>query len=238
MQQYSGQQMPGRSSAHQLQPGEAASAARQASAAGWPPDRASGPYPAHDPSAEDDALEDDALEDDALAVPWAGALADEEEDADATMAFPAANMRAAGHPAPPETAEEWEATSFTLSPRKAAGVSYLFWWVSGLVVYFNERHNTYVRFHAVQSILLTGSLTVFAVLAYIASNLLGDVYLNTRQHVFSTLATGVALLSFFAIAILWLAPMIAAFSGEEMRLPIVGEYAERYAALPPQSPTR
>jgi uncharacterized membrane protein len=127
----------------------------------------------------------------------------------------------------------WGTTTLTLGPRTAAGSSYLFWWISGLVVYFNERENKFVRFHAVQSILLTGALTVFGVLAYIASSLLGDVYLSTHQAAFKHLSIGVGLLAFFAIVMLWVAPMIAAFSGEWLRLPIVGDYAERYAALPP-----
>lgn len=135
-------------------------------------------------------------------------------------------------PASPTTegAPNWGPTMLTIGPQMAAGLSYLFWWISGLVIFFNERHNRYVRFHAIQAVLLTAALTVLSVLAYVASNLLFDVYANTHQRVFQTLGQGIALLTFFVVVMLWLAPMIAAWSGAYLRLPILGDYAERYAA--------
>lgn len=134
----------------------------------------------------------------------------------------------AGSGAPPD----WGTTTLRLGPRLAAGLSYLLWWISGLVVYFNERENRYVRFHAVQAILLTSVLTIGGVIAYIISSLLGDAYANTHQLAFRHLSIGVGLLAAFGILILWLAPMIAAWSGEYLRLPILGRYAERFAAVP------
>lgn len=122
--------------------------------------------------------------------------------------------------------------SVYVGPHMIAAASYIFWWISGLLVYFNERRNRFVRFHAVQSILLTGTLTIFGVLAYVVSNLLFDVSLITRQRVFATLGQGLGLLAFFLILMLWLAPMIAAWSGAYLRLPIIGDYAERFAAIP------
>lgn len=137
--------------------------------------------------------------------------------------------------APWTVAPSWGASSLS-APNTLAGLSYLFWWVSGLIVYFNERRNRFVRFHAVQSILLTGALTVASVLLYILAELSGDLAAATRQPAFAHVGQGLALLGFFAIIALWLAPMIAAWSGHHLRLPIVGAYAERYAAPPRESP--
>lgn len=136
--------------------------------------------------------------------------------------------------APWTAASSWGASSLN-TPNTLAGVSYLLWWVTGLWVYFNERHNRFVRFHAVQSILLTGALTVVSVALYILWELSGDVALATHQPAFAHLGQGVALLGFLGVAGLWLGPMIAAWSGHHLRLPIVGAYAERYAA-PPREP--
>lgn len=138
-------------------------------------------------------------------------------------------------PSAPRVAPEeiWGPTTLTLGPHTAAGVSYLFWWISGLVIYFNERRNRFVRFHAVQSILLTGALTVFGVLAYVLANVLSDVAINTHQPIFLHLGQGIALLTFLAIAFAWLGTMIAAWSGNELVLPLVGAYAERFAEIPP-----
>jgi uncharacterized membrane protein len=131
-------------------------------------------------------------------------------------------------------ASTWGASSLN-APNTLAGLSYLFWWVSGLMVYFNERHNRFVRFHAVQSILLTGALTVASVLLYMLWELSGDLSVATHQPAWAHLGQGIALLGFLLVVGIWLAAMIAAWSGHHLRLPIVGAYAERYAA-PPREP--
>lgn len=136
--------------------------------------------------------------------------------------------------APWHTASSWGATTFVITAETAAGFSYLFWWVSGLLVYFNERENRYVRFHAVQSILLTGALSVFSVIAFTIAAVLNDVFVSTQQHVWQTLCVGVIALSLLIILLPWLAAMIAAWTGTYLQLPIIGDYAERFAAPPIQ----
>lgn len=136
--------------------------------------------------------------------------------------------------APWHTASSWGATTFVITAETAAGFSYLFWWVSGLLVYFNERENRYVRFHAVQSILLTGVLSVFSVIAFTIAALFNDQFMSTHQHVWQTLSVGTVLLSLIVVVLPWLGAMIAAFTGTYLQLPIVGDYAERFAAPPIQ----
>lgn len=138
---------------------------------------------------------------------------------------------------PWEASSSWGATTLTIQANTAAGASYLFWWVSGMLIYFNERHNRFVRFHAMQSILLTGAMTVFSVLAYILAALCGDMYQATGFAVYRTLGTGIAALAVVLVVIPWFLAMIAAWSGNYMRLPIVGTYAERYSAPPLNPPT-
>lgn len=136
--------------------------------------------------------------------------------------------------APWTVASSWGASSLN-TPNTLAGFSYVLWWVTGLLVYFNERHNRYVRFHAVQSILLTGLLTVASVVFYILSELSGDLAAATHQPAYAHLGQGIALLGYLLIIAIWLGVMIAAWSGHRLRLPIVGAYAERYSA-PPREP--
>lgn len=137
--------------------------------------------------------------------------------------------------APWTVASSWGASSLN-TPNTLAGASYLFWWVSGLWVYFNERQNRYVRFHAVQSILLTGALTVASVFLYMLWELSGDLASATQQPAYAHAGQGLALLGVFGVVALWLTPMIAAWSGHHLRLPIIAGYAERYAA-PPREPS-
>src|SRR5262249_51940820 len=124
----------------------------------------------------------------------------------------------------------WGPTTITITANTAAGFSYLFWWVSGALVYFNERRNRFVRFHAVQSIMLTGVMSIFSVLAYIIAALFNDVFLNTHQRIWQTLSVGTVVLAALFVLVPWFMTMIAAWSGTYLRLPIVGDYAERYAS--------
>jgi len=136
--------------------------------------------------------------------------------------------------APWHTSSSWGPTTFVITAETAAGFSYLFWWVSGLLVYFNERENRYVRFHAVQSILLTGALSVFSVFAFTIAALLNDAFQATHQHFWQTLCIFTTALSLVIVIFLWLGVMIAAFTGSYLQLPIIGNYAERFAAPPIQ----
>ena len=143
--------------------------------------------------------------------------------------------RPPARPAPPfvaiwEPTQQRGASMLAFDANAAAALSYLFWWVSGLVVYFNERENRYVRFHAVQSILWTGILTVFAVLAFMSGAIFDDLTQLTGLPIYHTLGTATDALAVCIIVFCWLAPMVAGWSGHYLRLPVVGAYAERYSA--------
>lgn len=139
--------------------------------------------------------------------------------------------------APWRTAQSWGPTTFTVSADTAAGFSYLLWWLSGLMVYFAERNNRYVRFHALQSILLTSVFTVLGVITFVLNALLNDLARATHWTVFGALGSGVAVLVVvLGIVVPWLGTMIGAWTGHHIRWPIVGAYAERYAAPPLQIP--
>lgn len=136
--------------------------------------------------------------------------------------------------APFHTSSSWGPTTFVITAETAAGFSYLFWWLSGLLVYFNERENRYVRFHAVQSILLTGALSIFSVFAFTIAALFNDFFQSSHQHFWQTLCVGTTALAALIVVVPWLFAMIAAFTGTYLQLPIVGAHAERFAAPPIQ----
>jgi uncharacterized membrane protein len=136
--------------------------------------------------------------------------------------------------APYHTATSWGTTTFVITAETAAGFSYLFWWVSGLLVYFNERDNRYVRFHAVQSILLTGTLSVFSVVAFLIASLFNTLFLSNHQPIWQALALWTIVLWLLIVLFVWIATMVAAWTGSYLRLPLIGDYAERFAAPPIQ----
>ncbi|TME66403.1 MAG: hypothetical protein E6I59_03055, partial [Chloroflexi bacterium] len=51
-------------------------------------------------------------------------------------------------------------TSTGLSARTEAILGYLFWWLGGLVFFVIERKNRFVRFHAAQSLIFFGGVSV------------------------------------------------------------------------------
>jgi uncharacterized membrane protein len=146
---------------------------------------------------------------------------------------PAAQPQHPGH-VPWRAERSWGSTMLSIDANTAAGASYLLWWLSGVLVYFNERDNRYVRFHAVQAILLTSALTVLGVLAYILAALGHDLWRVTHWTVFEAFGNGLAWLAVIFIVVVWLTAMVGAWTGNYLHWPIVGTYAERYAAPPIQ----
>jgi uncharacterized membrane protein len=138
---------------------------------------------------------------------------------------------------PWQVSDSWGATTLNISANTAAGVSYLFWWISGFLVYFSERNNRFVRFHALQSIILTGILTVADVFALLFAAIMHDLTVATGQVIYFHFGIGVSSLLGLGILFAWLWTMIAAWTGNYLRLPLIGSYAERYSA-PPAQPIR
>jgi uncharacterized membrane protein len=108
---------------------------------------------------------------------------------------------------PPQHTEK---TSIGLDANLAAALSYLLGFVSGIVILVLEKDNRFVRFHALQSVLAFGAITLLWVLLN-AVPLLGFLL-------------GV-LIIIPGSAVVWLLMMFKAYQGEEFKLPIVGPIA-------------
>src|SRR5579871_5119158 len=65
-----------------------------------------------------------------------------------------------GQQQPPYGGASPDGSTMNLAPNIAAMLSYLFGWISGLVIFLLEKQNRTVRFHAMQSILFFGSISV------------------------------------------------------------------------------
>jgi uncharacterized membrane protein len=114
-------------------------------------------------------------------------------------------------------------TSMNMDANVAAGLSYILSWVTGLIFFLIEKQNRFVRFHAMQSIILGGGVAVIE----IALSFLG--YFVPLMGCLSSLV-GIA---FFIVSIICI---VNAFQGKYFKLPVIGDYAERYANPAPPSP--
>jgi uncharacterized membrane protein len=106
-----------------------------------------------------------------------------------------------------------------LEPNVAGLLCYLFAWVSGLIFFIIEEKDEFVRFHAMQSILLFGA---FAVLWFIGLIFMWVPVVNVLMWIIWSI---VWIIGF----VLWIVLMVKAYQGERFKLPIVGDMAAKYS---------
>lgn len=96
-------------------------------------------------------------------------------------------------------------------------LSYVLGWITGLIFFLIEQKDEFVRFHAMQSIIVFGAITVFSIVISI---------------LFRVPFLGAILGSFLWLAsvVLWIILIVKAYQGERFKLPIAGDLAEKYSA--------
>ena len=102
-------------------------------------------------------------------------------------------------------------SSTGLEENVAGLLCYVLGWVSGLVFVLLEQENKFVRFHAMQSIYVFGTITV-------ASIIIGWIPI-----IGNVIAGLIWLLGF----VLWIVLMIKAYQGTEFKVKWAGDFAER-----------
>jgi len=119
-----------------------------------------------------------------------------------------------GQPYPPGYAQPSQSG---MQPNVAGLLCYAIGWLTGIIFYFIDKR-PFVRFHAMQSILLFAGLTILNVFVRLILVSMLDLwsllYAITR---FFSLLTGV----------LWLLMMYKAYKGEWFKLPVIGDTALR-----------
>ncbi len=102
-------------------------------------------------------------------------------------------------------------TSMGLDKSVAGLLCYIVGWITGIVFLVLEKENKFVRFHALQFLLTFLPLSVLAWL-------LGWI---------PFIGWALAALVWILVLILWLILMFKAYRGEEYKLPLVGDIAEK-----------
>ena len=117
----------------------------------------------------------------------------------------------------------------------AAGLSYI--WIVGLIFYFVEKSNRFVRFHAAQSILLGAAGIVLYIVDFFILGAIDTALFAANGSssfglagacIFTCIPSilGLVLFAFF----IW--GLIAGFTGQYVKFPIIGDIAERMAGGP------
>ena len=123
-------------------------------------------------------------------------------------------------------------SSTGLDENIAALLSYVFGWLSGLVFFLIEKDSRLVRFHAMQSLLFNVLIAIVAIALWVVFAVLFLVGTQI-SGVISTLLTLVATLLWFVfgigILILWIMCLIKAYGRQYFKLPIIGNFAEKFS---------
>jgi len=105
-------------------------------------------------------------------------------------------------------------TTSGLQENVAGLLCYALFWVSGLILYLVETENRFIRFHAVQSIIVFGFLNIAAIVFG---------WIPWFDLVILPL---IGLL----VVILWIVLMVRAYQGTMYKLPVAGDLAEKWSA--------
>jgi uncharacterized membrane protein len=107
-----------------------------------------------------------------------------------------------------------------VNKKQGALLAYLLWWVTGIIFLFVGKDDPDVKYHAAQSIIFFGSITVLNVVLNILSGIrfLGVLYF-------------ISLLIWLFGVVVWIIVLMRANSGggQRFQIPIVGGFITPYA---------
>lgn len=102
-------------------------------------------------------------------------------------------------------------TTLGMEANVAALLSYLAFFITGIIFYILEKDNKLVRFHAMQSIVVFGFLWALIIIA----------------PFFPFMGSLISNVAFIAVFISWIIAMVKAYRGEFFKFPIAGDIAEK-----------
>jgi len=109
-----------------------------------------------------------------------------------------------------------QSSGTNLEPNVAGALSYLFGWITGLIFFLLEKDDDFVRFHAMQSIIVFGAWTVLQILFYIF-------------WLVPYLGVILSWLWWVVAIVLVIILVIKAYQGERFKLPVIGDLAEKWS---------
>jgi uncharacterized membrane protein len=124
-------------------------------------------------------------------------------------------------------------SSTGLDENIAATLSYVLNWVSGLVFFLIEKDSRLVRFHGMQSILLTVVAAVIFIVLWIVWIVIAVITTQLPGLIgtlFNLIIVLVWIVFWLAIVIAWVMCLIKAYQSQYLKLPVIGNLAEKFSA--------
>ena len=104
-----------------------------------------------------------------------------------------------------------EKSVFGLPPNVAAALSYVAGFVTGVIFFVLEKDNRFVKFHAMQSILLSVAFLILSIAVGFVPLFRGGLY-------------GLVQIAYF---ICWILAIVKAAQSQYFKFPVVGDWAEK-----------
>ena len=123
-------------------------------------------------------------------------------------------------------------TASGLEPNIAGLLSYVLGWLSGLIFFLIEKDNKFVRFHAIQSMVTFGAVTVILIVLTILRAIFFAIFYGglrswSAAAFFNTVFNGLSVIIWLGAIVLAIILMIKAYQNEMFKLPIAGNIAEK-----------
>jgi uncharacterized membrane protein len=128
-------------------------------------------------------------------------------------------------PAPsPEPGTTAKSTSTGLPSNVAAAIACIPL-IGGIIFYILEKHDSFVRFYAMQSIILGGAWLLFYVVAMVVSLIFHGVPViaGALEFFWGLIAT----LIYIAFLVVWIIATVKAFTGVRWEIPYIGPMARK-----------
>jgi uncharacterized membrane protein len=126
-------------------------------------------------------------------------------------------------------------TGSGLDPKIAAALSYI--WIVGLIFFFMEKENRFIRFHAMQSILFGIANSILMMVLVVVAVILTFAFGIGGAMVGGGIGTLISMLVWLIWLLFWLIAMVVlvglifaavkAYQGKIFKLPIIGNMAEK-----------
>jgi len=110
-----------------------------------------------------------------------------------------------------------QSSGTSLEPNVAGLLCYVAWWITGLIFFLIEKDDDFVRFHAMQSIVTFGAITILSIVC-------GILFLVPF------LGWILGMILWIGSIILWILLMVKAYQGEKFKLPVIGDLAEKWSS--------
>ena len=128
---------------------------------------------------------------------------------------------------PTEGAAKPEAESSTGMTANVAGLlCYVAGWITGIIFVVLEKKSKFVKFHAWQSIITFGALTVVQIIL----SILGAIAVSLFSFGLWNFAHVLGIIVWVITVGLWIALMILAYQGKMWKVPLAGNWAEKRAS--------